>query len=474
MDDVMLLIDGEWRKGRGDLIPVVNPATGRTAFHITGASDADLDDALAAVRRGFLQWKGTSAFERSKVLRRAAELLRERADEIARILVTEQGKPLAEAKGEIAFSADTIEWFAEEGRRTYGRVIPSRAANSELIAYREPVGPVAAFVPWNFPILQAVQKLSPAFAAGCSVVLKAPEDTPACCAALAQVFLDAGAPGGLLQLVYGVPSRISEYLIPHPVIRKVSFTGSTQVGKNIAAMAGRYLKRVTLELGGHSPTIVFDDADIDNTIKSIAGVKFRNAGQVCVSPTRILVQDRSYERFIDGFVSATRAIKVGDGLDPSTTMGPLVSQRRLDAIERLVQDAVRHGATVETGGKRIGNEGFFYEPTVMTNVPAGAQAMNEEPFGPIALIAPFKDLDEVLAEANRLDYGLAAYAYTNSSQTIQLLLRSVESGMIAINSQQVSFPEAPFGGMKDSGYGSESGTEAMESYLNTKLVHVTR
>ena len=473
MDDVKLMIDGQWRDGRGARIPVTNPATGEIVFHITGADQSDLDDALSAAEIGFEIWRATSAYDRSAVLRRAAQLLRERSDEMARVLTLEQGKPLSEAKGEIGLTADTLDWFAEEGRRVYGKVIPARNPSLQVMSLREPIGPVAAFTPWNFPVLQAVRKLSPALAAGCSAILKAPEDTPGSCALLIQILLAAGLPGSVLSLVYGVPSDISEYLIPHRTIRKVSFTGSTVVGKHLAAMAGRHMKRVTLELGGHGPAMVFADADRDHAVKMIATSKYRNAGQVCVSPTRIMVHESHYDGFVEGFVSAAEAIKVGDGMDGSTAMGPVVSQRRLDAISSLIRDATDRGATIRTGGKRIGNEGFFFQPTVLTDVPLDSRIMQEEPFGPVALISRFTDDDTAIAEANRLDYGLAAYAYTRSAERIQLLSRQVETGMLAINSQQVSFVEAPFGGIKDSGYGSESGAEAMESYLNMKHVNVT-
>jgi succinate-semialdehyde dehydrogenase/glutarate-semialdehyde dehydrogenase len=329
---------------------------------------------------------------------------------------------------------------------------------------------VAAFTPWNFPINQAVRKCSAALAAGCSIILKGPEETPASCAALVKVYEDAGVPAGVVNLVFGVPAEISEYLIPHPTIRKVTFTGSTAVGKHLAALAGQHMKRITMELGGHAPAIVFEDADVDKAVKLLSGAKFRNAGQVCVAPTRFLVHETIYERFVDGFVAAAKAVKVGDGLDKDTQMGPLANPRRVDAMQGFVADAVAKGANLRTGGARIGNKGNFFEPTVLTDVPMAARIMSEEPFGPIAPIARFREFDEVVQEANRLPYGLAAYAYTRSAQTAGAIGAAFESGMVSINHHGLALPEVPFGGVKDSGFGSEGGSEAIESYLNTKFI----
>jgi succinate-semialdehyde dehydrogenase/glutarate-semialdehyde dehydrogenase len=335
---------------------------------------------------------------------------------------------------------------------------------------KEPVGPVAAFTPWNFPINQAVRKISAALATGCSIIIKGPEETPASCMELVRCYHDAGVPAGVINLVFGVPAVVSEYLIPHPTIRKVTFTGSVPVGKQLAALAGQHMKRVTMELGGHSPAIVFEDADVAVAAKILCSNKYRNAGQVCVSPTRFLVHEKVYDEFVDRFVTQAKGLKVGDGMDKDTRMGPLANARRLDAVEGFVADAVGKGATLETGGKRIGNEGYFYEPTVLTNVPQAARIMNEEPFGPVAPIARFSEFDEVMAEANRLEFGLAAYAYTRSAKTAERLAAGIESGMVSINHHGLALPEVPFGGIKDSGYGSEGGAEALEAYLNTKFV----
>ena len=469
--DVTLHIDGQWVQGSGGRSqPVVNPATGDAIGKVAHAEHADLDRALAAAERGFRTWKAVSAFDRYKMLRKAGELIRARADAIAELMTQEQGKPLVEAKMETLAAGDIMDWFGEEARRAYGRVIPPRAEGIYQLVIKEPVGPVAAFTPWNFPINQAVRKCSAALAAGCSVILKGPEETPASCAALVQCYIDAGVPVGAVQLVYGVPAEISSYLIPHPVIRKVTFTGSTPVGKELASLAGKYMKRITMELGGHAPAIVFEDADVDVAVKVLSSNKFRNAGQVCVSPTRFLVHETIYDRFVDGFTRAVKTLKVGDGLDPQSKMGPLANTRRVDAMEGFVADAVSKGATIATGGKRIGNKGNFFEPTVMTGINRDMRIMNEEPFGPLAPIMPFATFDEVVEEANRLPYGLAAYAYTNSAKTAADIGAACESGMVSINHHGLALPEVPFGGVKDSGYGSEGGSEAIESYLNTKFV----
>src|SRR5580765_3196954 len=469
--NTLLFIDGAWSPAASKrTLPVVNPATGEQIGTVAHAERADLDRALEAADKGFKVWRKVSAFERSKTMRRAANLLRERAETIAPLMTQEQGKTLAEAKGEILAGADTIDWFAEEARRAYGRVIPSRAEGIYQLVIKEPVGPVAAFSPWNFPINQAVRKISAALAAGCSIIIKAPEETPASPAELIRAYADAGVPAGVVNLVFGVPSEISEYLIPHPVIRKISFTGSTEVGKHLAALAGMHMKRATMELGGHAPVIIFDDADIAAAAKTMAGSKFRNAGQVCVSPTRFLVQEGVYQSFVDQFLEATKSLKVGNGLETGITMGALANPRRTRAMEVNVEDAGKHGGTVRSGGHRIGDKGNFYEPTVVTELSNDARAMNEEPFGPLAVINPFRTFDDAVTEANRLPFGLAAYAWTNSAKTANAIASSVETGMISINHLGLALPEVPFGGVKDSGYGSEGGSEAIEAYLNSKFV----
>lgn len=468
---VRLFVDGIWRDGAQERTqPVRDPATGSIVGTVAMAEVEDLDQAVAAAVRGFAIWRNRSPYERSKVLRTAAAILRERADETARLLTLEQGKPLEEARLETMAAADIIEWFAEEGRRAYGRVIPGRIPGVTQLVLKEPVGPVAAFTPWNFPINQTVRKTAAALAAGCSIVVKGPEETPASCAALIAAFADAGLPPGVLNLVYGVPAEISAHLVPHPDIRKISFTGSTAVGKRIAALAGQHMKRVTMELGGHAPVIVCEDAAVEHAVRTMAGSKFRNAGQACIAPTRFLVHRQVFDPFLEGFVAAARGLRVGHGMEAGVTMGPLANERRVEAMEALISDAVRRGARIETGGKRIGNTGFFFEPTVLTGVPPDARIANEEPFGPVAVISRFEVIEEAVGEANRLPYGLAAYVYTASAGRASHLASAVESGMVSVNHYGLALPEVPFGGVKDSGYGSEGGSEALDAYLNTKFV----
>jgi succinate-semialdehyde dehydrogenase/glutarate-semialdehyde dehydrogenase len=466
-----LFINGAWTDSQaGATLPVLNPATGEAIATVSHAQHADLDLALDAAQKGFQAWRRISAFERSKIMRKAAELIRSRVDDIAKILTTEQGKPLAEARTETLIAADVIDWFAEEARRTYGRVIPPRVEGVYQLVIKEPVGPVAAFSPWNFPINQAVRKISIALASGCSIILKGPEETPGPCRELFQAFSDAGVIPGAINLVFGIPSDISEYLIPHPIIRKVSFTGSTAVGKKLAALAGLHMKRVTMELGGHAPVIIFDDADLDVATKLMAATKYRNAGQVCISPTRFLIQKKVYDSFVEKFISASNNVKVGDGLEAGTNMGPLAHDRRLQAIEGFVSDAVDKGAEIQTGGDRVGDKGYFFAPTILTHASQKARVMNDEPFGPVSVMIPFSEFDEAVAEANRLPYGLAAYAWTKSARTANLIGSAVESGMISINNVGLALPEVPFGGVKDSGYGSEGGSEALDAYMNNKFI----
>ena len=468
---IQLFIDGHWRDGAADRsLPVVNPATGAVMGQVACAETADLEAVAAAALRGFAVWRQTSAFERYKIMRRAAQLLRDRVERVASLMTLEQGKPLAEARMEVLAGADTIDWFAEEGRRAYGRVIPARQPDVYQLVVKEPVGPVAAFTPWNFPINQVVRKLSAALAAGCSIVVKAPEETPASPAELIRAFIDAGVPAGSVNLVYGDPAHISSYLIAHPAIRKISFTGSTPVGKQLAAMAGLHMKRMTMELGGHAPVVIFDDADVALAAKTMAASKFRNAGQVCVSPTRFLVQEGVYKDFVAQFVMHADKLQVGNGMDTGVGMGPLANPRRMAAMENLIADAQQQHGQVKTGGQRLGSTGNFWSPTVITELPTTARAMSEEPFGPMALINPFATFDDAVREANRLPFGLAAYAWTRSARTAQQIAASVETGMITINHLGLGMPETPFGGVKDSGYGSEGGTEALEAYLNPKFV----
>lgn len=468
--NIELFIDGRWRPASGrQTLPVLNPATGQPIGTVAHAQQDDLEAAAEAARRSFAVIRHLPAMERAAILRRAAALLRERVNEIAPLMTQEQGKPLLESRTEVNTSADILDWFAEEARRTYGRVIPARVSGVRQWVDKEPVGPVAAFTPWNFPISQAARKLGPALAVGCSVVLKGAEETPASIAALVRALQDAGVPAGALNLLFGDPAQISGYLIPHPAIRKVSFTGSASVGKQLAALAGAHMKRVTMELGGHAPVIVFNDADIERSTRLLAANKFRNAGQVCVSPTRFLVQDEVFDRFVSQFTAHVGTIRVGNGLEEGTTMGPLANARRQSAMQTLVDDARKHGAVVSTGGATMGAAGNFFQPTVLTEVPTGTRAMNEEPFGPVALFCRFQQFDQAITEANRLSHGLAAYIYTSSIRIANEASEALESGMVSINHQGLGLIETPFGGVKESGYGSEGGSEAVEAYLVSKF-----
>ncbi|MBK0394055.1 NAD-dependent succinate-semialdehyde dehydrogenase [Ramlibacter algicola] len=472
--NTQLFIAGQWQDAAdGKTLAVFNPATGKEIGRVAHASTADLDKALAAAQKGFETWRDMTPAARSVIMRKAAGFMRERAEAIGRLLTQEQGKPLAEAKGEAMAAADIIEWFAEEGFRVYGRTVASRwKPEVRQLVVKDPVGPVAAFTPWNFPINQVVRKVGAALAAGCSMLVKAPEETPAGPAELIRAFHDAGLPPGVLGLVYGNPAEISSYLIPHPTIRKVTFTGSTPVGKQLAAMAGQHMKRVTMELGGHAPVIVCEDADIALAVKSAGAAKFRNAGQVCISPTRFLVHESVKNEFAKALAQYAEGLKVGDGLAEGTQMGPLANPRRLTAMAEFHEDAVKKGAQVLTGGARIGDAGNFWQPTVLADVPLEAKIFNDEPFGPVAAIRSFSKLEDAIAEANRLSYGLAGYAFTKSLKNADLLTRRVEVGMLWMNMPAMPSAEMPFGGIKDSGYGSEGGPEALEAYLNVRSVSI--
>ncbi|SCU90691.1 Alpha-ketoglutaric semialdehyde dehydrogenase [Cupriavidus necator] len=471
--DTRLLIDNAWcDAASGKTIDVINPASGKTIGRVAHAGIADLDRALAAAQRGFQVWRAIPASERAATMRRAASLLRERAASVASLLTQEQGKPFAQARSEVLAGADIIDWFADEGMRVYGRIVPSRNPTAQQLVFKEPVGPVAAFTPWNFPINQIVRKLGAALASGCSFLVKAPEETPASPAALLQAFVDAGIPPGTVGLVFGDPAEISGYLIPHPIIRKVTFTGSTPVGKQLAALAGAHMKRVTMELGGHAPVIVAEDADVELAVTASGAAKFRNAGQICIAPTRFLVHHSLKEAFTQRMVRLAQDLKLGNGLVESTTLGPLANARRVAAMDKVVENAVSTGATVASGGERVGTSGYFFAPTVLTDVPLDADVFNNEPFGPVVAIRGFDTLDEAVAEANRLEYGLAGYAFTRSISTVQRLSQQMEVGMLWINQPAVSSAEMPFGGIKDSGYGTEGGPEAMEAYLITKAVSI--
>jgi len=469
--ELKLFIDGKWLGAEGRKSEdVINPATGKVLGKLPHASKADLDEALAAAQKAFVTWKATSAYDRAKIMRKAADLLRERHEHVSTVQTQEQGKPYVESRGEVLTSADIIDWYAEEGRRAYGRIVPGRARGVRQIVTQEPVGVVAAFTPWNFPTLTPVRKIAGALAAGCTIIIKASEETPAGCVELVKCFADAGLPAGVLNLVFGVPADVSEHLIPSNIVRKVSFTGSIPVGKHLAGLAAKGMKRATMELGGHSPVVVFDDTDPEKAAETIAAFKYRNAGQVCISPTRFYVQEKGYNKFVARFTEFAKGLKLGDGMEKTTTLGPLANPRRLDAMESFVNDAKARGGKIVTGGSRHGNQGFFFEPTVITDVPDDSKIMTEEPFGPVAPIVPFKTFDEVVERANSLEFGLAAYAFTTSASQAQAIGDAIQSGMVGVNSVGISTPETPFGGIKESGYGSEGGIEGLQAYMNTKFI----
>jgi len=466
-----LFINGQWRAGsEGKSELVHNPANDESLGMLPHASGADLEEALAAADRGFRTWRGTSPYDRERILLKAAGIMRERVEHIASTMTLEQGKTVEEARLEVLSAADIVQWFAEEGRRAYGRIVPARNHKLLMRVEREPVGPVAAFTTWNFPVLLPARKIAAALAAGCSCVLKPSEETPGSALALARAFQDAELPSGVLQVVFGVPSEVSEHLVRSPVIRKVTLTGSIAVGKAVARLAADGLKMLTLELGGHSPVIVDADVDVAQVAKLSVTAKFRNAGQVCVAPTRFFVHEAIFDAFLAYFVEAASTLKLGNGADPATQMGPLVSSRRLKAVESLVDDAVTRGGHLVVGGKRIGNIGNFYAPTVLKAVTADARIMREEPFGPIALFSSFRSIEQAVQSSNSLPYGLAAYAFTRAADQVQRLSEQLEAGMVAVNSYVVAQPEIPFGGVKDSGYGRESGAQGLEAFMVDKTI----
>ncbi len=469
--NTQLYIQGQWQDAQsGESLAILNPATEQEIGRVAKAGIADLDLALAAAEQGFTVWKNTSPAERAKVMKKAANLLRDRVDQIAEIMTLEQGKPINQAKIETLGAADVIDWFAGEAVRSYGQLIPARQNDVHSYTVKVPVGVVAAFTPWNFPLNQVVRKMSAALAAGCSIIIKGPEETPASPAQLIQAFHDAGLPQGVANLVYGEPAEISAYLIPHPIVRKISFTGSTPVGKQLAALAGQHMKKATMELGGHAPVLIFKDADLDVAVKEILASKFRNAGQVCIAPTRFLIERDVYDEVITKIKTQVEALKVGNGLDAGTDMGPMIHARSYANIQKMIKNALYHGAQLVCGGQALEGEGYFMQPTVLKDVPLGADCMHNEPFGPLVLCNPFDDYAEAIQEANRLEFGLAAYAYSRSNKTCLDLGRDIQSGMLTINHIGLGLPELPFGGLKDSGYGTEGGSEAINAYFDTRLV----
>jgi len=471
--EVRLYISGEWRR-TAETMPVVNPADNTEIGRFSRAGIEDLRDAVAASQQGFEVWRATAPAERARIMLAAAALLRERIDQIAAVMTLEQGKPVDQSRGEIWRACEILEWDANEGRRIYGYQIPAEPGMTHT-TYHEPIGVVAAFAPWNFPVSSPMRKVAGALAAGCSIILKAAEETPASAMLLAKAFEDAGLPAGVLNLVFGVPSEISEYLIAQPAVRLVTFTGSVPVGKHLAGLAGQYMKPAIMELGGHCPVVVCEDVDVDEVAALSANAKTRNAGQVCVAPTRFFVHERIYEPFIAAFVRHVSTMRMGNGLDPATDIGPLANTRRLHAMEDLVADAVARGARLHAGGARQGEAGNFFPTTILSDLPDDARCMVEEPFGPLALICPYATIDQAIRRANSLPFGLAAYGFTRNSDNVASMVAGLECGNLSINHFVASVAETPFGGVKDSGYGREGGVDGLRHYTTVKNVsHRTR
>ena len=468
---VEMLIDGRWCQGSDSISqPIVNPATEDILAEVPHASASDLDVALNSSAEGFGVWRNTPAVDRQAVMEKAARLIESRVDEISKILTLEMGKPLSESKIELDFVIQVLRWYAEEGKRAYGRIVPSRVPGTRQLVLSEPVGPSCAFVPWNFPGVNVIRKVAGALGAGCSMLIKPSEETPGTAVSIAKCFQDAGLPPGVLNVVFGDPEKVSSHILSSRIPKKMSFTGSVPVGKHLQKLAADTMKRCTMELGGHSPFIVFDDADLESALNYAANFKFRNAGQVCISPTRFFIQEKVYKDFVEGVTERAKSIIVGNGMDDGVQMGPLIADRRLPIMEDFVKNAKDSGAEIKTGGERIGNQGYFYAPTVLSNVPDDAKIMLEEPFGPIIPVTHFNTFDEVVERANSLPFGLSSYAFTSSGETASRIGQALDSGMVGINHTMVATPETPFGGVNDSGYGSEGGIEGLDEYLRTKFI----
>ena len=469
-----LLINGQFRQGSGgDAEDVINPASEEVLGAVPHASTADLDEALDATAAGFETWRNMTALARQAIINKACDIMAADIDRLSRNMTMEMGKPFTESKIELSTGIDILRWYGEEGKRAYGRIIPARVPGLRQMAMKEPVGPASAFVAWNFPCVNVVRKIGAALGAGCSLIIKPSEETPGTAVAIARAFQEAGLPDGVLNMVFGVPDTVSRHVLGDRRIKKLSFTGSVPVGKHLQKLAADNLIRCTMELGGHSPVIVFDDADVDKAINVIGNNKFRNAGQVCISPTRFYVQENVYNKFVDGFTEVASGLNVGNGLDDGVQMGPLVAERRLPIMDDWVADAKDHGATVTTGGERMGNQGYFYAPTIMKDVPEDARIMSEEPFGPVAPVASFKSMDDVVEKANKLEFGLASYVFTSDGKKAKAMEEAINAGMVGVNHPMVAMPETPFGGVNESGYGHEGGTEGLDCFMRTKFVTET-
>lgn len=466
-----LYIAGEWHVGDGrQVIPVENPADGEQIGNVPAATAQDIESAIESSVCGFHAWSAKSAWTRADILLRAEQMIAADSKRLAWILTMENGKPLADAMGELDRARETLVFCAEEAKRTFGRVYPPREPGLMQSILKRPLGPVAAFAPWNFPAVLVMRKLAPALAAGCSVILKPAEECPAICVELVRIMLRAGVDAEAINLLFGAPDMISSRLIEAPEIRKITFTGSIPVGKLLAEQAGRHLKHVTMELGGHAPVVVFDDVDVERVARRCAGFKYRNAGQVCLAPSRFFVHERIFDEFLTVFREIAEGLTVGPGTDPATQMGPLASSRRLAATEALVEDVLSLGGTLQSGGRRIGDRGYFYAPTVLTDLDPASRILDEEPFCPVAPIMPFSDFDQVMLLANREDVGLSAYAFTNSLHTADRFMNEIEAGWIGINDFVPLLADAPVAAHKQSGIGYEGGSEGLDSFLETRFV----
>lgn len=467
--DLSLYIAGKWTRGSGsDELAVINPATGGALGHVPLGVTADYESALDAAAAAAPGWRRTSPTQRADILRASAAILRSRREELAELATLELGKPLREARAEVAVAAEHLEWAAEEGRRGYGRVIPSRTPGAIQLARREPLGPIAGFAPWNAPVITPARKIGYVLAAGCTLVLKPSEETPATALFLAHALEEAGLPAGVLNVVFGEPASISNYLLTDPRIKGVTFTGSTAVGRTLALLAAPSMKRLTLELGGHAPVIVTADVDVSAVAASAVAAKYRNAGQVCTSPSRFFVHEAIHEQFVAAFAEAARDLVVGNGLDDSTQMGPVANPSRIAAMEQFTRDAAENKIEITVGGKQVDREGTFWAPTLFADVPDSSLIAQKEPFGPLAATLRFATLDEAIARANQLPVGLASYVWTESLADAARCMDEMNAGSVVVNRWQASLPETPFGGFDDSGIGSEGGTEGIAEFQRIK------
>ncbi len=468
-------INGKWQKSENnETYDVINPATEEIIGKASKAGKGDVEKALKAAEQGLKVWRNTTPWQRSYIIRKIADRIREKQDDLAKWMTLEVGKPLAEGVGEAGGAADIFEWNAEETKRIYGQTVESRFPDTRVHVYYQPVGVVAALVPWNFPLILASRKISTALAAGCSVICKPDVITPGTVMELVNICKECGVPDGVVNLLSGDPASISEQLIESDIIKKVSITGSTRVGKLILKKAADKVQRVTMELSGHSPFIVFEDSNIDKVADMAITAKFRNNGQVCISPNRFYIQESKKEEFISKFIERAKKLKIGNGMDDGVQLGPLTTDKRLSEIEQLVETTKKEGAKVLLGGKRPSgfNKGYFYEPTVFDDVKDDFTIMKQEPFGPLVPMLSFKSFDEVIERANSNDLGLCSYIYTNSMEQAHRASELMETGCVAVNTAAVAVAEAPFGGIKQTGYGREGGSMAIKDYLNVKYTHM--